>query len=166
MQIVSIASLSSIEKFSFVPLRQSAVIRYAPIASNRSSRSLYEDLRLALISSYLRKLASHPRGPTKRKSDSRCLACLPFRKVAAVDLGANCARSAFNHLRLYRSFPREIQVRLIVKAGNDDNVEYLPATIGLYTPGERLLLKPSSQMEMNILSRNITTRQRTQKDKG
>ncbi|KAJ5529233.1 hypothetical protein N7527_002626 [Penicillium freii] len=38
-------------------------------------------------------------------------------------LGGKLCQEAINHLRSYRSLPRQVQVRLVVKAGNDITVE-------------------------------------------
>ncbi|KXG49836.1 Acyl-CoA N-acyltransferase [Penicillium griseofulvum] len=55
-------------------------------------------------------------------------------------LGSSLCREAINYLRSYRSFPRQIQVRLIVKAGNHVTVE-LYRRLGFIHAGKATLVE-------------------------
>jgi ribosomal protein S18 acetylase RimI-like enzyme len=55
-------------------------------------------------------------------------------------LGSKLCQEAINHLRSYRSFPRQVQVRLIVKAGNHVTVE-LYRRLGFIHAGKATLVE-------------------------
>ncbi|KAJ5512416.1 Acyl-CoA N-acyltransferase [Penicillium fimorum] len=55
-------------------------------------------------------------------------------------LGSKLCQEAINYLRSYRSFPRQIQVRLIVKAGNNVTVE-LYQRLGFIHAGKSTLVE-------------------------
>ncbi|KAK4870414.1 hypothetical protein LT330_004762 [Penicillium expansum] len=55
-------------------------------------------------------------------------------------LGGKLCQEAINHLRSYRSFPRQVQVRLIVKAGNHVTVE-LYRRLGFMHAGKATLVE-------------------------
>ncbi|KAJ5165284.1 Acyl-CoA N-acyltransferase [Penicillium coprophilum] len=55
-------------------------------------------------------------------------------------LGSKLCQEAINYLRSYRSFPRQVQVRLIVKAGNDVTVE-LYRRLGFIHAGKSTLVE-------------------------
>ncbi|KAJ5825663.1 Acyl-CoA N-acyltransferase [Penicillium riverlandense] len=55
-------------------------------------------------------------------------------------LGSKLCQASLDHLRSYRSSPREIQVRLIVKAGNDVTVE-LYRRLGFIHAGRATLVE-------------------------
>ncbi|KAJ5198914.1 Acyl-CoA N-acyltransferase [Penicillium cf. griseofulvum] len=84
-------------------------------------------------------------GQPSQKSDEeeerwQMLSLFTLAEYRGHGLGSKLCQEAINYLRSYRSFPRQVQVRLIVKAGNHVTVE-LYRRLGFIHAGKATLVE-------------------------
>ncbi|CAI7645255.1 unnamed protein product [Penicillium discolor] len=78
-------------------------------------------------------------------------------------LGGKLCQEAINHLGSYRSIPRQVQVRLIVKAGNDVTVE-LYRRLGFTHAGRATLVEALiANGDENLLPKDLSSAKYTQR---